>query len=219
MKKLLTLTLAVLMVLTVVACGTGGGGGGTQNDPPANNDPVTTPTQNDPATTPNGGDNQGGGDPGANGDNQNNSDPNPGGSTSDDIPNNGTPVQAPAQFEVHKGDKGYFYEKSDDFMIYKLNSVPRTTHGPDYDSYGEAVLYRLVCFDADGNEGTHGTQSKWVFETEEHARDFAGYVEFTDVVDNIVYRSVINGGTKEITISNAQLMIDEHGGEMYLSKP
>ncbi|MCL2628693.1 MAG: InlB B-repeat-containing protein [Oscillospiraceae bacterium] len=69
MKKLLTLTLALLMVLTLVACGTGGG---TQNDPPANNDPVTTPTQNDPVATPNGGDNQGGNDPGTSGDNGDN---------------------------------------------------------------------------------------------------------------------------------------------------
>ncbi|MCL2627138.1 MAG: alanine and proline-rich secreted protein Apa [Oscillospiraceae bacterium] len=56
MKKLLVLTLALLMVLTLVACG-----GGTA--PPANGAPTATPPQNDtPSPTPdNSGDNGNGG--------------------------------------------------------------------------------------------------------------------------------------------------------------
>jgi len=66
MIKLLTLGIALFAVLSVATCG---GGASSPTDPPNNTLPQQN--QNDPATTPNGGDNQGGGDPGTSGDNGN----------------------------------------------------------------------------------------------------------------------------------------------------
>ena len=209
-KRVLPFTLAVMMVLTVVACGTGGGGnGGTQNDPPAN-----SPTNNDPVTTPNGGGDSGG----TSGDNGNGGDTNP---PSASIPNNGTPPNVPVPFEAHEGDKGYFYVDTDDWAVF-MHDIVFDVRNPAY-SYAPAVQYIVFSFD-DTDFTVYG--KKWVFESEANAESFAKEDSSYIAIGNVVY--VDYGSSRFMTEAFGKLthvelnfknVVWAHGGNAHLSKP
>ena len=212
MKKLLTITLVVLVALTLVACGGGGGDSGVPgNDPPVNNPPAKTP------------DNSGSNDPGSSGDTGTSDEGNSGNTGTDiSIPNNGTPPNVPVPFESHSGDVGYFYVDTDDYLVF-MYDIEFDMRNPAY-AFAPAVMYTVISFD-DRDFTEFGR--KWVFESEANAASFANEDPSYVAIGNVVYidystamKPMFEAFGKEthvrIFYTNA---VWAHGGNAHLSKP
>ena len=142
--KILALTLALIMALALAACSDSGDNtsGGSTNTPPPSTPDTSTPSPNQ--TQGNGDNDPGTGDPGNGG--------------GDDIPDNGTPPYVEPPLESHRGDKGYFYTTTDDYIV----CISPYTSNVFYGNENPAV-YWVICFLEDGSVGSE--QLKYVYET------------------------------------------------------
>ncbi|MCL2627355.1 MAG: hypothetical protein FWD44_01485 [Oscillospiraceae bacterium] len=205
MKKLIALTLALMLALTLAACG---GNGGTT--PPASDTPTATPPQNDTSSpTP---DNSG--DSGTDGstDNGDSGEPAP------IIPDNGTPPNVPPPLESHAGDKGYFYVTTDDYIVWVEFIDP---DDPRFSGFGGKVYarYHVASFDESGKPTS--TFYKLLFTNEADA--VTHYNNTTSghnraLIDNIIYIDMtgadfIEWWDKSSCLSNAS------NYEHFISKP
>jgi len=210
--KIFALAIALIMVFALAACSDSGNNnsGGSTNTPP----PSETPSVSDTSTpTP---------DP-----TPDNNDPGNGGG--DDIPDNGTPPYVEPPLESHRGDKGYFYTTTDDYIV----CISPYTSNVFYRNEIPAV-YWVISFLEDGSVGSE--QLKYVFETTADAEtnskrlpgafiqiDNALYPNPNPPADAPVTMSEIRpswvGGKDEIISHVQNDSVDNKSWVYYISKP
>ena len=89
----------------------------------------------------------------------------------EDIPNNGTPPSVVPPFENHRGDRGFFYTVSDDYVVGMVN-------------YGDYQIYGLLNFE---NGIVVSIMEKTVYEDEFTAMRKTSNILDEIRIDNVVY--------------------------------
>ncbi|MCL2004515.1 MAG: hypothetical protein FWG72_11060 [Oscillospiraceae bacterium] len=213
--KILALTLALIMALALAACSDSGDNtsGGSTNTPPPSTPDTSTPSPNQ--TQGNGDNDPGTGDPGNGG--------------GDDIPDNGTPPYVEPPLESHRGDKGYFYTTTDDYIV----CISPYTSNVFYRNEIPAV-YWVISFLEDGSVGSE--QLKYVFETTADADTNSKRLPGAFIqIDNALYPNPNPpadapvtmsehhpswvGGKDEIISHVQNFSIDNKSWVYYISKP
>ena len=113
---------------------------------------------------------------------------------SSEVPNNGPTPTVSAPFEVHPGDKGYFYVRSPDYLLYMCDLEEiRDLGGKNYVSeYGRATYYCMNFYYWEPYGGEEYVEKR-VFENNTYAEQYAAArkQENADlnliVVENVVY--------------------------------
>jgi len=163
--KIFALAIALIMVFALAACSDSGNNnsGGSTNTPP----PSETPSVSDTSTpTP---------DP-----TPDNNDPG-NGNGGDNIPDNGTPPNVEPPLESHRGDKGYFYVTTDDYIVC---ISPYYSNALDHSHSGNPAVYQVISFLEDGS-AVNG-QIKYVYETTADAEKNRWNGAFIQI-DNALY--------------------------------
>jgi hypothetical protein len=157
-NKTCVIVLFLTLMLALSACG--GGSAAPDDTVPGNGESGTTQNDSDDANAP---------------DTNNPAAPN--------VPDNGTPVNAPSPFENHAGDKGYFYSLGDDYIVFMDDFSG--SMGIDTSVYGNGTRFTVVFFGGDAN--LYGVR-KWVFESGAYAKKFVD--DSRDIliaIENVVY--------------------------------
>ncbi len=194
MKKIILLTLALAMLLTLAACG-----GGSTDTPSGGFADIPTSSQPDKNLDDSGSSPQ----------------------VVVNIPDNGTPPDAPAPFETHPGDKGYFYVDTDDYGVFMYDTAMNP--GNKAGAFGPCVEYTVFSFD---ERDYTSVFKKWVFDNEADAKTYSDSESSLLAIENVVY--VIptpdalpgyEGQGKEYHVNKQhKYTVWAYGGSTYLSK-
>ena len=209
-KKLRTLILALILALTLAACGGGSAPdpGGNQAQGNGGNDPGGNQAPD------NGGNDPGGNQTPVNGGN----DPGAGGNIV--IPDNGTPPYVEPPLESHRGDKGYFYVTTDDYVVWTDSGDNKQLMGGIEYGDNNGITYFVASFNENGDRISGMT--KYVFSSEADAAAYVDTLQMKDSyiqIGNVVYPYMLDWGDGSWNHYKDGIIEYAPHDDMYFSKP